>query len=145
MAPKRVDKGTRPMSELEAETPRRSTRSRGLGIHIAEPHQSSRRVIAEAVEDAPVEPEQMAREMPSAEQLAPEMPGASGAAHSVDEPQIPAPSMVAPVVGAEPDVDPGVTPQQMAAMIQLMAGAVQGMRQDMVGVSQAIQQLAQAQ
>ena len=60
MAPKRADKGKRPMSELEAETPRRSTRSRGLGIHIAEPHESLRQVAVEAAEEAHAEPEQLA-------------------------------------------------------------------------------------
>ena len=76
------------------------------------------------------------------------MPGSSGVAHSVDDQQIPAPSMVAPAVepvGAEPDVDPGFTPQQMVTMMQMMTGAVQGMRQEMAGVSQALLQLAQAQ
>ena len=73
MAPRRImDKGKRPMTEVEAESPRRVTRSRGMGVHIAEPRESPRRPVIEEVREVP---EQVVREAPVAEQAAPEVRG----------------------------------------------------------------------
>ena len=79
MAPRRImDKGKRPMTEVEAESPRRVTRSRGMGVHIAEPRESPRRPV---IEEVHVEPEQVVREAPAVEQATTEFVAARERCH----------------------------------------------------------------
>ena len=100
------------MSELESQTPRRATRSRGLGIHISEPRESPRRAeLDEAhveLEQARVEPEQVTREVLAAEQMV-DVPG-DGRTTPV-EVDVRGHDGPEPSRAAETEVDPGVSPQ----------------------------------
>ena len=118
-----MDKGKRPMTEVEAESPRRVTRSRGrprgTGVHIAEPRESPRRPV---IEEIHVEPEQVVREAPAAEQTVAEVRGderVSPRDQDVRDHERPGPSMM-----AEPEVDLDVTPRQMSTMMRLISGAM---------------------